>query len=132
MKLLCIPLLILWFVAPGTAVAADPIDKVAELLKRGNTAELTKMLAPNITITLQNEENVYTRAQAGIVLDKFFGQNKPIGAKVLHRVNSSASYLFGVILVNTEKGAYRIACTLKEAEGSLKLIEIRIEPEKMK
>ena len=131
-KLLCIPLLFILFAVPAVTIAADPIDKVADLLKRGNTAELSKMLAANISITLQNDESVYTKVQAGLILDKFFDQNKPSSVKILHRVNSSANYLFGVLILNTDKGPYRVACTLKETEGSLRIIELRIESEKVK
>ena len=129
MKLLYMPLLILLMVP---AIAADPIDKVAALLAHGNTAELSKMLAANIEITMQDDENVYSKTQASLILDKFFAQNKPLSAKILHKVNSNTNYLFGVLILNTSNGSYRIACTLKETEGSLKLIELRIEAEKMK
>jgi len=131
MKQLYMPLLIILYMVPGV-VATDPIDKVAELIRQGNTRELSKIFASNVEITLLNEEDVYSKIQAGLILDKFFSQNKPVSVKMLHKVNSNPNYLFGVLILNTQNGPFRIAYTLKDTEGSLMLIELRIETEKVK
>lgn len=129
MKLLYMSLLALLYLAP---VAAGPIERVAELMRQGNVAELTKLFAANVEITIQDEENLYSRTQAGLILDKFFTQNKPTSYKVLHKINSSQNYLFGVIILNTQKGPYRIAVTIKQTGKTSELIEMRVETEKVK
>ncbi|SHM46496.1 DUF4783 domain-containing protein [Mucilaginibacter sp. OK098] len=131
MKLLYLPFLIAFYMA-SAATVTDPIDKVAGLIRQGNVRELSKIFATNIEITIQGEENVYSKVQAGLILDKFFSQNKPVSVKMLHKVNSNPNYLFGVLILNTQKEPFRIAYTLKETEGSLMLIELRIETEKVK
>ncbi len=130
MKLFYLPLLIISYMVP--AIIADPIDKVAELIKQGNTRELSKIFAPSVEITIQDEENVYSKVQAGLILDKFFSQNKPSAFKMLHKVNSNPNYLFGVLILTTDKGPFRVAYTLKETNGVQTLIELRIETEKVK
>jgi hypothetical protein len=130
MKLLYLPLLA--FLALFNTTAADQIDKVAELLGKGNTHELAKLFAPNVEISIGDEENTYSKTQAEIILDKFFTQNKPNGSKVLHKVNSNANYHFGVAIINTDKGPYRIAYNLKGEGAAMQLIELRIEVEKVK
>jgi len=129
MKLLYLPLLVIFYLIP---TAVGPIEKVAELIRQGNVSELSKMFAPNVEITMQNEDNVYSKVQAGLILDKFFIQNKPISVKIFHKVNSNPKYQFAVVILNTQKGPFRITYTLKESDSSLMLIELRIEPEKMK
>jgi hypothetical protein len=129
MKLLYLPLLILYLVP---AVVADPIDKVAALIRQGDTNELSKIFAATVEITIRDEENVYSKTQAKLILDKFFSLNKPLSVKMLHKVNSNPNYLFGVLSLNTDGGSYRIAYTLKKAESGLALIELRIETEKIK
>ena len=131
MKLLCLPLLLILYLVPAVTIA-DPIDNIATLLKQGNIHELSKLFAPNIEITLPDEENIYSKTQAELVLDKFFNQNKPRAVKMLHKVNSNANYSFGVLLINTDKGIFRLTYTLKQTEGSMMLIEMRIETEKVK
>jgi hypothetical protein len=129
MKLLYLPLLVIFYVIP---TAAGPIEKVAELIRQGNVSELSKMFAANVEIGMQSEDNVYSKVQAGLILDKFFSQNKPISVKIFHKVNSNPKYQFAVVILNTQKGPFRITYTLKDTDGTLVLIELRIEPEKVK
>src|ERR1700741_996634 len=125
MKLLYLPLLVIFFMAP---TAVGPIEKVAELIRQGNVSELSKIFAANVEIIMQNEDNVYSKVQAGLILDKFFSQNKPLSVKIFHKVNSNPKYQFAVVILNTQKGPFRITYTLKESDSSLVLIELRIEP----
>ena len=129
MKLLYLPLLVIFFMVPAVA---GPIEKVAELIRQGNVSELSKIFAANVEITMQNEDNVYSKVQAALILDKFFSQNKPISVKIFHKVNSNPKYQFAVVILNTQKGPFRITYTLKETDSSLMLIELRIEAEKLK
>jgi hypothetical protein len=124
-------LMLILFLFPSTS-PVDPIDKVAGLIKQGNIHELAKLFASNIEITILGDENVYAKDQAELIVDKFFSQNKPKTVKVLHKINSNPNYRFGVLIVNTDKGPYRVAYTLKGTGGDLTIIELRIEAEKVK
>jgi Domain of unknown function (DUF4783) len=130
-KLPYLSLLFILCLIPGISLT-DPIDDVAGLIRRGDIHALSAMFAASVEISILNEENVYSRTQGELVLNKFFNENKPRVVKMLHRVNSNPNYYFGVILVNTDKGAYRVACTLKQADKHFELIEVRIEMEKVK
>ena len=131
MKLLYLPLFIILYMMPSVSTE-DQTDNVAELIRQGNIHELAKLFAPNVEITLLNDENVYSRDQGELILQKFFNQNKPKAVKMLHKVNSNANYRFCVLIVTTDKGNFRITYTLKQTEGNLMLIEMRIETEKVK
>jgi hypothetical protein len=124
MKLALVPFLIVLYIAPAFA---GPIEKVADLMRQGNVTELSKMFAANVELTIQNEDNVYSKTQAGVILDKFFSDNKPVSVKIFHKVNSNPKYQFAVIILNTQKGNYRITYTLKDTDGALLLIEMRVE-----
>jgi len=129
MKLLYFPLLLLYLM-PSTA--ADPIDKVAALIRQGDTKELSKLFAATVEITILEEENVYSKTQAELILDKFFSENKPASVKILHKVNTNPNYLFGVLTLTAGNGTYRVTYTLKKGDSGLTLIELRIEAEKAK
>ena len=130
MKKFYLPLLVILMLAP--VISADPIDKIATLLRQGNIPELAKLFADNVDVTILGDENVYSKLQAEQILDKFFSQNKPRTVKMLHKVNSNPNYNFGVLIVNTSSGVYRVAFTLKQTGGSLAMIEFRIETDKVK
>jgi len=130
MKLICLPSMLLLFLLP-IATKADPIDNVVALLRQGNTQELVKLLSDNVEVTILNNDNTLDKASAAPALDKFFADNKPIKATLFHKLDSNPNYLFAVVILNTDKGVYRIAYTIGKKDG-MKIIEFRIENEKTK
>ena len=110
-----------------TAPVMDPIDKIAMLIRQDNVHDLSGFFAENVEVSVLDEENVYSKAQAELILDKFFSQNPPKSVKILHKVNSNANYQFGVLQVNAGKSNYRIAITLKGSGSKLAMIEFRVE-----
>jgi hypothetical protein len=131
MKSIYLALLVVLYLVPALSTG-DPIDKVAGLIRGGNISELSKLFASNIEITILDEGNMYSKEQAGFILEKFFSQNKPRTVQMLHKINSNPSYRFGVLIVNTNKGPYRIDYTVKGTDTNFMIIEFRIEREKVK
>jgi len=130
MKLLYLSLLLLSpFVLQNTG---DPIEKTAALLRNGNIGELSKYFAGTVDLTIKGEENNYSDVQAKLVLTNFFDQNPPQAIKILHRITSSAKYNYGVVILTTTNGTYRIAFSLKNNNGKFEMTEMRIEAEKAK
>jgi len=130
MKLLCLVLLSLVpFMSKDTG---DSIDRTAELLRTSNIEELCKSFAPTVDLTIMGEENIYPAAEAKNILVNFFKQKQPHSVKVLHKITSNTQYHYGVILLKTSNGEYRVAVALKNINGSFELTEMRIEAEKMK
>jgi hypothetical protein len=132
MKLFYLSSLIVLLLLPQ-AVLADPLDNVANLVKQGNTKELGKLFAANVDLVIMDNENTYSKDQAIQVLNTFFAKNKPLSIKLLHKINSSASFHLGVcILTTTDKREYRISFTLKDQGGTMNIIDFKIEDEKVK
>ena len=130
MKLHYLPLFVVLYLLPAVVVG-EPIDRVAELIRQGNIHGLSKLFATNVEVTIPGNEAV-SNVQAELILDKFFNQNKTKSVKILHKINSNANYRLGVLIMNTNKGVFRVAFTLKQTGGNLMIIEFRIEPEKVK
>jgi len=114
------------------AVNADPIDGVVWLIKQGNMTRLSQLFESTMEISLNNQEDTYSRAQATTLLTKFFDEHKPVKITLLHKVNTNQKFLFGVAIMNSRNGNYRIAYTFNEIGGSMKIIEMRIDTEKGK
>jgi hypothetical protein len=129
MKLRYAPVLVMLLMLPAVCMA-DAIDKIAALLKQGNVHELAAYFATNVDVSILEDTNVYSNTQAELILEKFFKANKPAAVTILHRINSSATYKFGVIIVKTDKGKFRVSFTLKGAPATMQIIELRIETEK--
>lgn len=110
----------------------DPIDKTAEFLRSGNITELAKTFAPDVDVTILGNEDNYPAAKAQEILTIFFKQNQPKSAQILHRISSNANYRFGVVLVTTSNGTFRVSFNLKNTGGHFELDDIHIESEKTK
>jgi hypothetical protein len=108
----------------------DPIDTTAGLLKDGNIQELAKTFSSSVDLTVNGDENVYSKSQAEIILRNFFQKHQPKAVKVLHRVTSNPNYRFAVLILTTSDGTYRVSVSLKSANGLFVLEELRIEAEK--
>lgn len=111
----------------------DVIDKVADQLAKGSVHELAKLFAAEVELVLPGtEDNTYKKAEAEVMLAKFFNQNKPVSVKVLHRINTAAGYQFGVVELGTNKGIFRVSANFKNENGSLLLVKLMIEPERVR
>jgi len=130
MKLLYLPLfaLLLFPVSP-----ADTVDTVAQLLGKGAVHEIAKLFPAEVEIGLPGtDQDTHNKAAAESLLEKFFAQNKPTGSKLLHKINNDGSFQYGVVILSTTKGPYRVSFNLKSENGTVQLTKLLIETEKVK
>lgn len=111
----------------NATIQEDYVIEISTQFGSGNTKELSKYFSSSINLSLKNNENVYSKAQTEIILDKFFKENSPQSSKITHRLSNNSNYEHAVLLLNTDKGDYRVAIALKDSDRQLQLIEIRIE-----
>ena len=113
-----------------TALSFDVIDEVSNAFKTGNSKELSKYFSSTIELSILNEEEIYSGSQAEIILKDFFLKHPPIATKIIHKVISNANYKFGVLVLNTSKGNFRVSYELKNMGGKFLINQIRIEENK--
>lgn len=64
------------------------LDAITAALKEGNVDALSKFLADNVEISIQDKEQVYPKAKATEVLKGFFESNKPKDFVPVHKGQS--------------------------------------------
>ncbi len=130
MKLLYLPLLAL-LIFPVSPT--DTVDTVAQLIGKGAVPEIARLFPAEVEIGLPGtEQDTRTKAAAVSILEKFFAQNKPVSVKILHKINNGGNFQYGVVILATAKGPYRVSFNLKNENGSVQLSKLLIEPEKVK
>jgi hypothetical protein len=127
MKLIYLPFVLSLCLLAPAARAQDPIDNIVVMLKHGDVHGLTAMFAPTVEITMMDQEDTYSKRQAADVMTKFFAAHKPLRVSLLHKVNSNPKYIFGVAILTSADGTYRISYTLNETGSTMMIIELRIE-----
>jgi len=130
MKLLCFLFLL------STAVLqpkpADPVDRVIGLLKQSNWTELYKNFAGSIDLTILDDNNVYPKDQAQVLINAFLTKNQPFSVKLIHRVDSNPDYKFAVVVLSGKNGNYRTSFSVRNNNGTFQINELHIEMEKTK
>ena len=110
--------------------AFDVIDDVANYCKNADVKAISGLFSSTVELSVLDQDDIYSASQASLILKDFFAKHPPIGVKVIHKVVSNANYRFGVMLLSTSKGNFRISYELKNASGNFTISEIRIEENK--
>jgi hypothetical protein len=111
---------------------ADPVDRMMLLLRQSNWTELYKTFAPSVDLTILDENNVYDKDQAEVIVNTFFVKNQPFSVKLIHRVDSNPDYRFVVVVLSSKNGNYRTSFSIRNNNGTFQINELRIETEKIK
>lgn len=102
------------------------IENISRYFGTANSDGLSKYFSSTVQMDIINEEDVYSKVQAEIILKGFFTEHLPSSYNVIHQLNSNASYRFGVLEMITQNGKFRISFSMKETSGKYKITEIRI------
>ena len=108
----------------------DIFDTLSGYFKTSNSREISSYFAPMIELDILSEEGEYSKAQAELILRDFFSKNKPESAVVIHRLNSSSNYQFGVISVHVAGNKLRISISMAKDGTKFLIRSIRIENDK--
>lgn len=113
------------------ALPYDVIDDVSASFKTANVKEISKYFSSTVELAVLNDEDIYSANQAELILKDFFAKHPPLSMKIIHKVVSNANYKFGVIILTSTKGIFRISFEFKSAGESFNITQIRIEENKV-
>lgn len=101
-------------------------EKIAKAFETGNVAELSQYIDENIDLTVESTEGIYSKAQAKVILQKFFSENSPGVFKIQHEGTSGSSkYVIGNLTVNGK--SFRIYFLFKTTNSVTTIQRLRIE-----
>ncbi|WP_316743240.1 DUF4783 domain-containing protein [Pedobacter antarcticus] len=123
-------LILLTHFAQPALFQGDIVDNIAQLFKAANTKEISKNFAPAVELSVNDNEDSYSKAQAEQILRDFFIKSPPVNSTVVHLINTNPNYRFGVLSLITKSGRFRVAVTLKKTGNTFFITELRIEPDK--
>jgi len=126
MKLLKLFLLIL--LIQGVVVAADVYDELADAIRGGDAHKIAAYFDSKIELALSNQEDVYSKAQAELLVKDFFAKNPPKSFSLVHKGSSKEGTLFAVgTLASTNGKSFRVSFVLKTISGRNSIQELRFE-----
>jgi len=105
----------------------DLIGELSSQFRQGNAKEISKHFSSTVNLSILNDNNVYSKVQAEIILGTFFKRNQPTGSKIIHRLDNNPNYQHAVIELNTTEGNFRVSYSIRVNNNQAQLVEIRIE-----
>ncbi|MBC7777254.1 MAG: DUF4783 domain-containing protein [Phycisphaerae bacterium] len=123
------------FLAPALAFAnntqgSPALEAISTALSTGDVDVLSKYFADNVEISIQDKEQMYSKAKAAEVLKGFFDANKPKAFAQVHKGQSrenSDQYCIGNLTATS--GNYRVYLYLKVNGSSVSIQEMRFDKE---
>jgi hypothetical protein len=111
-------------------IAGDVYEDVSTAIRNGDAKQLASYFENSIDLTVLDQENVYSKAQAEFVIKDFFSKNPPKTFTILHKGSSpeGTQYAIGT-LVTTSGKSLRVSFYVKMTGGKPTIQELRIETE---
>lgn len=107
-------------------VQAQVPDEIIQSLKTGNARVLSGYFNQNVELSVPGNDNVFSRAQAQIIVNDFFSNNTPQNFLVIHQGGKEgAQYVIGNL--GTRRGSFRVYFLLKKNEGKDYIHQLKIE-----
>ena len=102
-------------------------DNINTAIKTANTSALAQYFNKSIDLSVLDQENVYSKAQAEIIVKDFFAKHKPTSFKIGHEGNAPDGSMYMIIKLGTTNGSFRIYYLLKEIDNQLLIHKFRID-----
>jgi len=110
-------------------VSADTFDDVALAIKKSSTKEISKYFNSTVELTILENEGVYSKSQAEVILKNFLTQNPPINISINHRGSSAQGAKYAIAVYDCQKCKYRVYIFMKESPSGMMIQELRFEKE---
>lgn len=114
------------FLIVTNEVKAQVPDEIIQSLKSGNSKTLSEYFNQNVELVVLENDNVYSKAQAQQIVNKFFSSNSPESFTIIHQGGKEgAQYVIGNL--STGSGSFRVYFLLKKNNGKDYIHQLRIE-----
>ncbi len=104
------------------------ITPIIHALQTANADELSSFFNSSVDLTLVDDDNVYSKVQANMVMKEFFQKYPPEKVSIRHSGTSKDGSSYAILLYQTRnKEMLRVVFYLKPYHGKLLLNELRFD-----
>ncbi len=116
------------FLLLNLSAFADIYDEISGAIRAGDSRQIATWFNTSIDLTLLNQEDVYSKAQAELLVKDFFSKNPPKSFSIVHKGSSKEGTLFAVGNLTSSNGkTFRVSFVLKTNQGKHLIQEMRFE-----
>ena len=120
--------LILLLVAGSVTAKAEILTDIGNAIRSGDARTVARFFSSTVDLTILQQEEVYSKAQAEQILRDFFSKNTPKSFNLIHKGVSKegAKYAIGT-LVTAQGTQYRTYFFVKQSGSGEFIQELRFE-----
>jgi hypothetical protein len=107
----------------------DISDEIAGAIRTGNSSLIAHYFANNVDLKILSQENIYSKAQAELILQDFFSKHHPVKFSIAHKSTLKNDSQFAIGTLETGNGKFRVNFVMKTAGTSSTITQFRVEPE---
>jgi acetylglutamate synthase len=111
------------------AFTLDVIDDISVAIRSGNPKNISKFFIDNIDLKVIEQEDVYSKQQAEMILKDFFTKHPVKSYTVAHKSEPKAGSQYVIGTLETSNGKFRTYFLIKAAGGQTLIQQFRIETE---
>ena len=100
----------------------DIKQDIITAFRNGNAQILSNFFNKNIELVILDKEDIYSKAQAQLILQDFFSKHKPLKFDILHKGGKENSK-YSIGKLKTKQGNFRVYFLIKNK----KIYQLRIE-----
>jgi hypothetical protein len=112
--------------AKTTNVQGDIPQAVVDALKTGNTAQLSDFFSSSIELAILDQEDIYSKQQAELIIKSFFAKHMPTGFVILHKGGKEGSQ-YAIGNLTTSSGTFRVTLLIKLSNNKPTIHQLRFE-----
>ena len=103
-------------------------NELNEAFKVGDSAKISSYFGESVDLNIPNNEGVYSKIQAKLILKTFFLKNSPSDFKIVHNGESKNNSHYSIGNLTTNKGMYRVYILYKTGQDKkTTILALRIE-----
>jgi hypothetical protein len=120
---------ILFFSFFSSVFATDIPEEIAAAIRTGNSKNVSKYFIENIDLKVIEQEDVYSKQQAEMILKDFFLKHPVKSFAIIHKSapKNGSQYIIGTLETTTSK--FRIYFLIKSSGNETLIQQFRIESE---
>lgn len=109
---------------------AEIFESLTQSVRNGDARQLSKYFGSNVELTITNQEDVYSKAQAEQIMLNFFSKYPPKSFSIIHQGVSKEGSKYAIgNFVSTQGISFRTYIYIKVSGTSETIQELRFEKE---
>lgn len=105
----------------------DHTQQIASMIKDGDGGQLSNYFTGIIDLSVMGKEDMYSRAQAKLILIEFFNNHAPKTFEFIHKGNLQNGREYRIGELNTADGNFRITFYMKPVGDSFRIYQMNIK-----